>query len=93
MGKTTLLRCLLNAFDGEDKGDLAGRGLPADHGKVLWGKVLINYMPQDTKEELTEDRDMVTSLKTWGPNDEIQTIRGYLGRVCFQRRAARASKC
>jgi ATPase subunit of ABC transporter with duplicated ATPase domains len=84
VGKTTLMRCLLNAYDGEDKGDLAGRGLAADAGKVLWGKsVLLNYMPQDTKEELTEDRDMVQWLKGWGPNEEIQTIRGYLGRMLF----------
>ena len=84
VGKTTFLRCVLGAFTGEDKGDLAGRGLAADSGRISWGKsVLLNYMPQDTKEELVEDRDMVTWLKTWGPNDEIQTIRGYLGRMLF----------
>jgi ATPase subunit of ABC transporter with duplicated ATPase domains len=84
VGKTTLLRCLLGAYQGDDKGDLAGRGLKADAGKVTWGKsVFINYMPQDTKEELTEDRDMVTWLKTWGPNEENQTIRGFLGRMLF----------
>jgi ATPase subunit of ABC transporter with duplicated ATPase domains len=84
VGKTTFLRCLLGAFTGEDKGDLAGRGLAADSGKIVWGKsVFLNYMPQDTKEELTEDLDMVTWLKAWGPNDEIQTIRGYLGRMLF----------
>jgi ATPase subunit of ABC transporter with duplicated ATPase domains len=84
VGKTTFLRCLLGAYQGEDKGDLAGRGLAPDSGKISWGKsVLLNYMPQDTKEELTEDRDMVTWLKAWGPNDEIQTIRGYLGRMLF----------
>ncbi len=84
VGKTTFLRCLLEAYAGEDKGDLKGRGLKADAGSVEWGKsVALNYMPQDTKEELTEDRDMVTWLKTWGPNDEIQAIRGYLGRMLF----------
>jgi ATPase subunit of ABC transporter with duplicated ATPase domains len=84
VGKTTFLRCLLGAYAGEDKGDLAGRGMHADSGKVVWGKsVFLNYMPQDTKEELTEDLDMVTWLKAWGPNDEIQTIRGYLGRMLF----------
>jgi len=84
VGKTTFLRCLLGAYTGEDKGDLAGRGLSADSGKISWGKsVFLNYMPQDTKEELTEDLDMVTWLKAWGPNDEIQTIRGYLGRMLF----------
>ncbi len=84
VGKTTLLRCLVDAFKGEDKGDLAGRGLPADSGKINWGKsVFLNYMPQDTKEELTQDLDMVTWLKTWGPNEENQTIRGYLGRMLF----------
>jgi ATPase subunit of ABC transporter with duplicated ATPase domains len=84
VGKTTLLRCLLGAYQGEDKGDLVGRELKADVGKVAWGKsVFINYMPQDTKEELTEDRDMVTWLKTWGPNEENQTIRGFLGRMLF----------
>ncbi|HTA17051.1 MAG TPA: ATP-binding cassette domain-containing protein, partial [bacterium] len=63
VGKTTFLRCLLGAYTGEDKGDLAGRGLPKDSGKISWGKsVFLNYMPQDTKEELTEDLDMVTWL-------------------------------
>jgi ATPase subunit of ABC transporter with duplicated ATPase domains len=84
VGKTTFLRTLLGAYQGEDKGDLVGRGLPADSGKVNWGKsVMLNYMPQDTKEELTQDLDMVTWLKTWGPNEEIQTIRGFLGRMLF----------
>jgi len=84
VGKTTLLRCLVEAFKGEDKGDLAGRGLKADSGKIEWGKsVLLSYMPQDTKEELTEDLSMVTWLKTWGPNEDMQTIRGYLGRMLF----------
>ena len=84
VGKTTFLRTLLGAYQGEDKGDLAGRGLPADSGKINWGKsVFLNYMPQDTKEELTQDLDMVTWLKTWGPNEENQTIRGYLGRMLF----------
>ena len=95
VGKTTLLRCLLGAYQGEDKGDLGGRGLKVDTGKVTWGKsVLINYMPQDTKEELTEDRDMVTWLKTWGPQEENQTIRGFLG-ACFsaENSRRRASRC
>lgn len=84
VGKTTFLRALVGAYAGDDKGDLTGRGLSADQGKIVWGKsVYLNYMPQDTKEELTEDRDMVTWLKTWGPNDEIQTIRGFLGRMLF----------
>ncbi|HTB22454.1 MAG TPA: ATP-binding cassette domain-containing protein [bacterium] len=84
VGKTTFLRCLLGAYTGLDLGDLAGRGIQADSGKVSWGKsVFLNYMPQDTKEELVEDLDMVTWLKAWGPNDEIQTIRGYLGRMLF----------
>jgi ATPase subunit of ABC transporter with duplicated ATPase domains len=84
VGKTTLLRCLLDAYKGEDKGDLAGRGLKADSGKVEWGKsVLMSYMPQDTKEELTEEIDMVMWLKAWGPNEDMQTIRGYLGRMLF----------
>jgi ATPase subunit of ABC transporter with duplicated ATPase domains len=84
VGKPTLLRCLLDAFKGEDKGDLAGRGIKADSGKVEWGKsVLLSYMPQDTKEELVEDLDMVMWLKGWGPNEDMQTIRGYLGRMLF----------
>ncbi len=84
VGKTTLLRCLVDAFKGEDKGDLKGRGLKADGGRIEWGKsVLLSYMPQDTKEELTEEIDMVTWLKAWGPNEEMQTVRGYLGRMLF----------
>jgi ATPase subunit of ABC transporter with duplicated ATPase domains len=84
VGKSTFLRCVLDAYTGEDKGDLVGRGLKADTGKIAWGKsVLLNYMPQDTKEELTQDIDMVNWLKGWGPNEEIQTIRGFLGRMLF----------
>ncbi len=84
VGKTTFLRSLLGAYQNEDLGDLVGRGILADSGKIVWGKsVRLNYMPQDTKEELTDDYDMVTWLKQWSPKEENQTIRAMLGRMLF----------
>jgi ATPase subunit of ABC transporter with duplicated ATPase domains len=84
VGKTTLLRCLINSYQNEEKNEVAPKGLAPDSGKVSWGKsARVNYMPQDTKEELSADYDMVTWLRQWGPNEEAQTIRGFLGRMLF----------
>jgi len=86
VGKTTLLRCLISAYQNEEPAanQVAPKGIAPDSGKVNWGKsVRVNYMPQDTKEELTAEYDMVTWLRQWGPNEEAQTIRGFLGRMLF----------
>lgn len=84
VGKTTLLRSLFSAYDNEDDKSLSQKGLVPDSGKIVWGRsARVNYMPQDTKEELTQDLDMVTWLSQWGPQEEVQTIRGYLGRMLF----------
>ncbi|MES2200968.1 MAG: ATP-binding cassette domain-containing protein [candidate division FCPU426 bacterium] len=84
VGKTTLLRCLIQAYGNEENNEVAIKGVAADSGKVTWGKsVRVNYMPQDTKEELGAELDMVTWLRQWGPNEEAQTLRGFLGRMLF----------
>jgi ATPase subunit of ABC transporter with duplicated ATPase domains len=86
VGKTTLLKCLISAYQNEEPAanEVAPKGTAPDQGQVSWGKsVRVNYMPQDTKEELTEEKDMVTWLRQWGPNEEAQTIRGFLGRMLF----------
>jgi ATPase subunit of ABC transporter with duplicated ATPase domains len=40
-------------------------------------------MPQDAKEELTQDCSMVQWLKQYAPQEENQVIRGILGRMLF----------
>ncbi len=84
VGKSTLLRCLISTYDNEDNNEVKVKGLAPDAGKVVWGKsVRINYMPQDTAEELMQELDMVNWLKQWGPNEDAQVIRAYLGRMLF----------
>jgi ATPase subunit of ABC transporter with duplicated ATPase domains len=87
VGKTTLLRCLLKGFDDselESALKVSGHGLSADQGKVVWGKsAQINYMPQDTAEELTQDLGMIQWLNQWDPKKEQNEIRSYLGRMLF----------
>ena len=84
VGKTTLLRTLISAYQNEDNNEVAPKGLAPQSGKINWGKsARVNYMPQDTKEELTQDMSMVTWLRQWGPNLEEQAIRGFLGRMLF----------
>ncbi len=83
VGKTTLLRCLLGAYE-NDGGALAAQNLKADSGAVKWGvSVRLNSMPQDTKEELTQELSMVDWLKQFAPLEEIQVIRALLGRMLF----------
>ena len=87
VGKTTLLRCLIAAFeDGELPKHLqvSPLGLKVDEGSVKWGKsVDINWMPQDTAEELTDELGMIQWLNQWDTKKDQGEIRSYLGRMLF----------
>lgn len=80
-GKTTLLRCLLN---GAVQTGVA-RGIEVDHGTVKWAEnANVGYMPQDTYEEFTDDRDLMDWMSQWTQaGDDDQSLRGTLGRLLF----------
>jgi ATPase subunit of ABC transporter with duplicated ATPase domains len=82
VGKTTLIKCLLSAYEGP--GSAAAFGLKPDAGKARWGvSVRLSSMPQDVKEELTQDLSMVHWLKQFAPLEDNQVLRGLLGRMLF----------
>nr|WP_144834885.1 ABC-F family ATPase [Cupriavidus gilardii] len=80
-GKTTLLRCLL---DGAVQTGVQ-RGIEVDHGTVKWAEnASVGYMPQDTYEEFTDDRDLMDWMSQWTQaGDDDQSLRGTLGRLLF----------
>ncbi|MGY8527371.1 ABC-F family ATPase [Paracidovorax citrulli] len=80
-GKTTLLRCLL---DGAVQTGVQ-RGIEVDHGTVKWAEnANVGYMPQDTYEEFTDDRDLMDWMSQWTQaGDDDQSLRGTLGRLLF----------
>jgi ATPase subunit of ABC transporter with duplicated ATPase domains len=85
-GKTTLLKCLIGAYNPEDgSGNYIHKwGHPCDEGEVRWGKsVVLSYMPQDAKEELGEEITAVEWLKQFAPMQDTQFLRGILGRMLF----------
>jgi ATPase subunit of ABC transporter with duplicated ATPase domains len=84
VGKTTLCKCLLSASD-EVKPYVNRTGeIKADSGLIKWGaSIKLGSMPQDVKEELTEDLSMVQWLKQFAPMEDNQVLRGLLGRMLF----------
>ncbi len=85
-GKTTLLKSLIGAYNPEGgKGEYIRKwGHPIDEGEIKWGKsVRLSYMPQDAKEELQEEMSGAEWLKQFAPYEDIQFIRGILGRMLF----------
>jgi ATPase subunit of ABC transporter with duplicated ATPase domains len=83
VGKTTLLKCLVGAYQAEGT-TLSQWGHPVDAGQVVWGStVRLSYMPQDVKEELTRDMTALEWLRQFDPLAEGQVIRGMLGRMLF----------
>jgi len=86
IGKTTLIKCLLGSYVAEGGGTpaLAQWGLKADAGQAVWGStVRLSSMPQDVKEELTQDMTALEWLRQFAPLEEGQVIRGMLGRMLF----------
>tara|TARA_Y100000996_G_scaffold49950_1_gene34169 strand:+ start:1997 stop:3583 length:1587 start_codon:yes stop_codon:yes gene_type:complete len=72
IGKSTLLRCFMN-------------DLQIDSGKVVWSKnVNIGYFAQNHNEEFKYDISLVDWMAKWGKkDDDMQVIRGTLGRLLF----------
>lgn len=72
VGKTTLLRCLLN--------DLA-----PDKGKVQWSEnALIGTCPQDNTQEFKENPSLFDWMSLWRkPSHNDQIVRATLGQLLF----------
>jgi ATPase subunit of ABC transporter with duplicated ATPase domains len=71
IGKTTLLRCLI-----ED--------LPPDSGTVKWGAGMTpGYYAQDNRIVAEPGQTVVEWLQQYDPTGELQTVRGVLGRMLF----------
>jgi ATPase subunit of ABC transporter with duplicated ATPase domains len=86
VGKTTLLKCLVGAYQAGEGGTpaLAQWGLKTDEGQAAWGStVRLSSMPQDVKEELVRDMTALEWLRQFAPLEEGQVIRGMLGRMLF----------
>ncbi len=83
VGKTTLIKCLVGAYQAEGS-TLAQWGLKMAEGQAVWGStVKLSSMPQDVKEELTRDMTALEWLRQFDPFSEGQVIRGMLGRMLF----------
>ncbi len=83
VGKTTLIKCLLGGYQAEGSA-IAQWGLKADEGQAVWGStVRLSSMPQDVKDELTQDMTALEWLRQFAPLEEGQVIRGMLGRMLF----------
>lgn len=72
IGKSTLLRCFMN-------------NLKIDSGKVIWNKnVNIGYFAQNHNEEFKYDISLIDWMAKWAQkDDDMQVIRGTLGRLLF----------
>ena len=72
IGKTTLLRTLVNDFE-------------PDSGKVKWSEnVSIGYYAQDHSADFSKDMSLFNWVSQWKkPSDDEQAIRAILGRMLF----------
>jgi ATPase subunit of ABC transporter with duplicated ATPase domains len=72
VGKTTLLRCLMNEVN-------------ANAGEVKWSEnASIGYCPQDSTENFDLDLDLFDWMAQWRkPGHDDLMIRGLLGRLLF----------
>jgi len=72
IGKTTLLRTLVNDF-------------APDSGKVKWSEnVNIGYYAQDHSADFSKDMSLFDWMSQWKkPSDDEQAIRAVLGRMLF----------
>ena len=73
IGKTTLLRCLVN--------DL----IPDGEGKIQWAEAAtLSYFAQDHSDLFNSDETLYEFLYRFKkPNDDEQVVRGALGRMLF----------
>jgi ATPase subunit of ABC transporter with duplicated ATPase domains len=71
ISKTTLLRIL------------AGEITP-DEGTVSWGETTTHtYFPKDNKDYFDTEDNLIDWLQKYNEDMDIQTLRGYLGRMLF----------
>jgi ATPase subunit of ABC transporter with duplicated ATPase domains len=72
IGKTTLLRCLVN-------------DLESDKGEIKWSEnAAIGYFAQDHAADFANDMTLFDWMSHWArPGDDEQVIRGTLGRLLF----------
>lgn len=72
IGKTTLLRTLVH-------------DLPQKDGLIQWSEnVNIGYYAQDHEAEFANDMSLFDWMSQWRqPEDDDQSVRGYLGRMLF----------
>jgi ATPase subunit of ABC transporter with duplicated ATPase domains len=72
VGKTTLLRCLMNEIN-------------ADKGRVKWAEnATLGYCPQDSTADFDCDLNLFDWMSQWRkPNHDDQIVRATLGRLLF----------
>ncbi len=72
VGKTTLLRCLMNQ-------------LTPDHGTVKWAEnASLGYCPQDSTVEFNSEINLFDWMSQWRkPRHDDQIVRATLGRLLF----------
>jgi ATPase subunit of ABC transporter with duplicated ATPase domains len=72
VGKTTLLRCLLNELN-------------VNHGEIKWAEnAEIGYCPQDSSDEFDNDLTLFEWMSQWRtPKHDDLAVRGMLGRLLF----------
>ncbi len=72
VGKTTLLRCLMNE-------------LTANKGNIKWAEnATLGYCPQDSKSEFDCDLNIFDWITKWRkPSHDDQVVRATLGRLLF----------
>ncbi len=72
IGKTTLISCVVKDID-------------PDTGEILWSdNAEIGYFAQNHQHEFDNDISLIDWMSQWGqPGDDMQTIRGTLGRLLF----------
>ena len=72
IGKTTLISCVMKDID-------------PDTGEIKWSEnAEIGYFAQNHKHEFKNDLTLFEWMSQWGkPGDDMQTIRGTLGRLIF----------
>jgi len=72
IGKTTLISCVVKDID-------------PDTGEIKWSdNAQIGYFAQNHQHEFEKDMSLIDWMSQWGQSgDDMQTIRGTLGRLLF----------
>jgi ATPase subunit of ABC transporter with duplicated ATPase domains len=79
VGKTTLLKSLLNNYEG-----LADKEFTLDAGTTSWGHAAqVGYFPQDVGATIKPGLTVAEWLHRWKSDAHIEDIRGILGQMLF----------